>query len=182
MISEKTVWEDLSGIFADPPKMRNMCEKCKGKKFPQVKHEGLQEILHDSNTILLYPTTEAVALELLTPVGRNGQKPYNVILLDGTWPQAKAIYHASPVLNSLRACKIVGVPTSQYVIRTQPNEGCLSTLETGAIALSFLENKPCILEEMLRPLHHLCRFQLAYGAVVHHSKDVFFKRKLTKQL
>ena len=26
---EETVWNDLSGILADPPKMRNKCDKCK---------------------------------------------------------------------------------------------------------------------------------------------------------
>ncbi|XP_043469103.1 tRNA-uridine aminocarboxypropyltransferase 2 [Leptopilina heterotoma] len=170
-------------------------EKCvtyRGKKFPQAKHTGLQEILNDPNTILLYPTSEAVALEELTPVGFNEQKPYNVILLDGTWPQAKAIYHASPVLCTLRTCKIVGAPLSQYVIRTQPTDNCLSTLETGAIALSILENKSSLKEEMLRPLHHLCRFQLDKGAVIHHSKEVMLpkqnnshkhsKRKVKEQL
>ncbi|XP_051160146.1 tRNA-uridine aminocarboxypropyltransferase 2 [Leptopilina boulardi] len=169
-------------------------EKCvtyRGKKFPQIKHNGLQEILNDANTVLLYPTPEAIALEELTPVGFNKQKPYNVILLDGTWPQAKAIYHSSPALYSIRTCKIVGAPISQYVIRTQPSDNCLSTLETGAIALSILENKACLKEQMLRPLHYLCRFQLDNGAVIHHSKEVMpkynnshkhSKRKVEEQL
>lgn len=232
---EENVWKELSEIPADPPKMRNKCEKCwrpitvcwcsglpetrlftqsrliilqhpaeekrslrtvpmltlaleqekcvtyRGKKFPQIKHQGLQEILNDPNTILLYPTPEAVAIEELTPVGCNGQKPYNVILLDGTWPQAKAIYHSSPALYSIRTCKIVGAPISQYVIRTQPTDNCLSTLETGALALSVLENKECLKEQMLRPLHYLCRFQLDNGAVIHHSKEVMPKQNNFRQ-
>lgn len=55
------------------------------------KHEGLAEILDDKNTILLYPSPDAVALNKLPPVGINEQKPYNLILLDGTWPQAKVL-------------------------------------------------------------------------------------------
>lgn len=69
----------------------------------------------------------------------------------------KAIYHSSPALCVLQACKLVGVPTSEYVIRTQPTEGCLSTLETGAFALSILENDPELKDKMLGPLHYLCR-------------------------
>lgn len=169
------------------------------------KHEGLAEILNDKNTILIYPSPGAVALDTLDPVGINEQKAYNLVLLDGTWPQAKvnhhhgeickllmlmaynlnfqkrynvpkdnkkckkfsdfsifivivqAIYHSSPALYFLRACKLIGVPTSEYVIRTQPTEGCLSTLETGASALSILESDPELRKKMLGPLHYLCR-------------------------
>lgn len=63
----------------------------RGKKFPLPIHEGLAEILNDKNTILLYPSPGAVALDTLDPVGINEQKPYNLVLLDGTWPQAKVI-------------------------------------------------------------------------------------------
>ncbi|XP_076749945.1 DTW domain containing 2 isoform X1 [Xylocopa sonorina] len=154
----------------------------RGKKFPLSKHEGLSEILTDKNTILLYPSPGAIALDKLNPVGVNGQKPYNLILLDGTWPQAKAIYHSSPPLCVLRACKLVGVPTSEYVIRTQPTEGCLSTLETGAFALSILEGDPELKNKMLGPLHYLCRFQLENGAVTHQSKEFLIKQKAYPKL
>ncbi|CAL7935205.1 unnamed protein product [Xylocopa violacea] len=160
-------------------------EKCtiyRGKKFPLSKHEGLAEILNDKNTILLYPSPDAIALDKLNPVGVNGQKPYNLVLLDGTWPQAKAIYHSSPPLCFLRACKLVGVPTSEYVIRTQPTEGCLSTLETGAFALSILEGDPELKDKMLGPLHYLCRFQLENGAVTHQSKEFLIKQKAYPKL
>ncbi|XP_015608994.1 DTW domain-containing protein 2 isoform X2 [Cephus cinctus] len=231
MTNEDIVWEELSGLPADPPDMRDKCIQCRrpvavcwcpglpknplnpasrliilqhpaevkrclrtapmltlalehgkcltfrGKKFPLPKHEGLTEILKDENTVLLYPSPGAIALDELTPVGTNAQKPYNLVLLDGTWPQAKAIYHSSPALYFLRACKLVGVSTSEYVIRTQPTEGCLSTLETGALALSILERTPRIKEEMLGPLHYLCRFQLENGAVTHQSKEFLIKQK-----
>ena len=158
------------------------CVVFRGKKFPLPKHEGLAEILDDKNTILLYPSPDAIALNKLPPVGINEQKPYNLILLDGTWPQAKAIYHSSPPLSFLRACKLVGVPTSEYVIRTQPTEGCLSTLETGAFALSILEGDPALKDKMLGPLHYLCRFQLENGAVTHQSKEFLIKQKAYPKL
>lgn len=158
------------------------CLIFRGKKFPLPKHEGLAEILNDRNTILLYPSPKAAALDTLDPVGINGQHPYNLVLLDGTWPQAKAIYHSSPALLLLRAYKLICEPTSEYVIRTQPKEGCLSTVETGASALSILEGDPEMREKMLGPLHYLCRFQLENGAVTHQSKEFLIKQKAYPKL
>ena len=92
------------------------------------------------------------------------------------------MYHASSSLSYLRACKLVGVPASEYVIRTQPTEGCLSTLESGALSLSLLEGKPWLRDAMLGPLHHLCRFQLENGAVTHQSKEYLIKQKAYPKL
>lgn len=236
MSNDETTWDDLAGIDADPPRMRDKCPQCRrpvpvcwcpglpknrlspssrliilqhpaevkrclrtapmlsfalesgkcltfrGKKFPLPKHEGLLEILTDPNTVMLYPTDDSVALDSLDPVGINGQKPYSLVILDGTWPQAKAMYHASPVLRSIRSCKLVGVPISEYVIRTQPTEGCLSTLETGALALSILEGNSELKDEMLGPLHYLCRYQLQNGAVTHQSKEWRIKQNTYPKL
>ncbi|OXU28119.1 hypothetical protein TSAR_002626 [Trichomalopsis sarcophagae] len=158
------------------------CLTFRGKKFPSLKHDGLFEILSDENTVLLYPSPEAVPLDELTTVGVDGQKPYNLVLLDGTWPQAKAMYTASPTLTKLKSCKLVNVPTSEYVIRTQPTEGCLSTLESGALALSILEGKPWLRNQMLGPLHYLCKYQLENGAVTHQSKEFLIKQKTYPKL
>ncbi|CAH2296161.1 DTW domain-containing 2, partial, partial [Pelobates cultripes] len=68
--------------------------------------------------------------------------------------------------------------SSQYVIRTQPTNMCLSTLECAAIALSVMEKNTEIQETILRPLQALCTFQLQHGAQVHHSKEHLLKNGL----
>jgi DTW domain-containing protein YfiP len=65
------------------------------------RHEGLEEILESPNSVLVYPSEDAVNIEELPPVSETSD-PYNLILIDGTWPQAKAIYHSTPLLHKLR--------------------------------------------------------------------------------
>uniref|UniRef100_A0A669AVG7 tRNA-uridine aminocarboxypropyltransferase n=1 Tax=Oreochromis niloticus TaxID=8128 RepID=A0A669AVG7_ORENI len=65
--------------------------------------------------------------------------------------------------------------SSQYVIRTQPSNICLSTLECAAVALSILERNDEIQEVLLKPLKALCSFQLQHGAQIHHSKEHLLK-------
>lgn len=96
---------------------------------------------------------------------------YNLLLLDGTWAQAKGLYCQNEMVRWPRKVQIHHDEKSKYVIRTQPTDGALSTLETAAIALSILENKPEIIEILTRPLVALCEFQIAHGAVKHHSRE-----------
>uniref|UniRef100_G1N9G3 tRNA-uridine aminocarboxypropyltransferase n=1 Tax=Meleagris gallopavo TaxID=9103 RepID=G1N9G3_MELGA len=68
--------------------------------------------------------------------------------------------------------------SSQYVIRTQPTNNCLSTLECAAVALTIMEKNKNIQETILRPLQALCSFQLQHGAQIHHSKEHLLKNGL----
>ena len=89
----------------------------------------------------------------------------------GTWNQAQSMYSNSPELHSLRKVQIQSTQPSAYVIRTQPLEGCLSTVETAALALSHVESDPQIYTTFLQPLNALCDFQLQHGAQKHSSKE-----------
>ncbi|CAH2267287.1 tRNA-uridine aminocarboxypropyltransferase 2 [Pararge aegeria] len=150
----------------------------KGKRFPQPRHENLENLLKHPNTILLYPSKTAIDIKEL----ENEFTSYNLVLIDGTWPQAKAIYTASPILHKIKQVKLITTSTSDYIIRTQPTEGCLSTLETAAEALSQLECDPIYRKQLIEPLHMLCKFQLDNGAVTHQSKEFLLKTKTYPKL
>ncbi|XP_046966553.1 tRNA-uridine aminocarboxypropyltransferase 2 [Vanessa cardui] len=156
----------------------NKCLIFKGKKFPQPRHECLEDILTHPNTVLLYPSKAAIDIKDL----KHEATSYNIILIDGTWPQAKAIYASSPILHVIKQVKLTTTSTSNYLIRTQPTQGCLSTLETAAEALSQLENNSIYRDQLLEPLHMLCKFQLDNGAVTHQSKEFLIKTKTYPKL
>ncbi|RWS27571.1 DTW domain-containing protein 2-like protein [Leptotrombidium deliense] len=159
------------------------CKVIKGKKFSLNKNVELRDLVGTSQkTLLLFPSTDSVEL---TNVDLS--VPHNVVIIDGTWSQARAMYNSSPDIHSFTKVEInVGKP-SNYVIRTQPTEECLSTVETAAITLSYLESNPNIYEILTKPLEALCSFQLKHGAVHHFSKEYLilnglYKKPITRRI
>ncbi|KAK0057979.1 DTW domain-containing protein 2 [Biomphalaria pfeifferi] len=142
------------------------CQVIIGKRFSQTRHPELVSVLTSPNTVLLYPGEDATDISSLAT-----DQTYNLVLLDGTWSQAKGIYCQNSILKTLKKAQIKCDQKSKYVIRTQPCDSALSTLETAAIALATLERQPEIFQTLTHPLVALCNFQLEHGAEEHQSKQ-----------
>ncbi|XP_037074012.1 tRNA-uridine aminocarboxypropyltransferase 2-like [Pollicipes pollicipes] len=138
-------------------------------------HDGLAALLRSPRTVILYPGPEAADVTSLPPAAAS-EPPYNVLLLDGTWRQAKTMYTMSPALHGVRQVQVSGRLCSSYVVRTQPTNACLSTVEAAAACLQHLEQRPQLGPQLLQPLHALCRVQLSHGAVRHSSKQALIER------
>ncbi|KAL4227530.1 DTW domain-containing protein 2 [Mactra antiquata] len=145
------------------------CNIIRGKRFSKrnIKYPDLTNILQSSNTVLLFPGDDAIDISELPPL----DEPYNLVVLDGTWTQAKGMYINNSLLKLPKKVMINCDRKSRYVIRTQPTDNALSTLETVAVAVSVLENRPALIDILTAPLDALCHFQLQYGAVRHQSKE-----------
>lgn len=79
---------------------RGQCLIYYGKKFPSSKHQGLEDILKEPHTYVLYPGVHSKNILTVSENHPKGE-PYNIVLIDGTWKQAKSMYYHSPFLQTL---------------------------------------------------------------------------------
>nr|XP_026650245.1 DTW domain-containing protein 2 [Zonotrichia albicollis] len=153
-------------------------DKCKilvGRRFNEDRYPELATVCRNPNTLILYPGAEATNLE---EVAVMSSSPSVMIIIDGTWSQAKDIFYKNSLFRLPKQVQLKPSISSQYVIRTQPTNTCLSTLECAAVALSIMEKNKSIQETILHPLQALCSFQLQHGAQIHHSKEHLLKNGL----
>ncbi|KAM6224718.1 tRNA-uridine aminocarboxypropyltransferase 2 [Rhynchocyon petersi] len=154
-------------------------DKCKvkiGRRFSEDRDPELSAVCRNSGTLILYPGAEAANLEdfiLESPI-----YPSSIIIIDGTWSQAKDIFFKNSLFRLPKQVQLKTSIPSQYVIRMQPTNSCLSTLECAAVALSILEKNTYIQEILFRPLQALCSFQLQHGAQIRPSKEHLLKNGL----
>jgi DTW domain-containing protein YfiP len=105
-------------------------------------HARVQRLINDPSyfSVLAYPGATARNLSKGDLVaGDLRDRPLLILLLDATWIAARKMLRVSPSLQRLpRVMFNAGTP-SRFVIKHQPQVGCLSTLETTHELLVALE-------------------------------------------
>jgi DTW domain-containing protein YfiP len=108
-------------------------------------HPAVQRLLADARnqSMLVYPGRDAVNLSTtplpgLAPASA-AEKQLVIFLLDATWSGARKMLRLSPSLQRLPRLMFTPSAPSRYVIKQQPQAGCLSTLETVHELLLVLE-------------------------------------------
>lgn len=105
-------------------------------------HPAVQAILRDQSAfpVLLYPGEHARNLTNgeLTTADLEGRRLV-VFLLDATWGRARKMLRLSPRLQELPRVAFTASAPSRYVIKRQPQAGCLSTIEAIHETLLALE-------------------------------------------
>ncbi len=96
---------------------------------------------------LLYPSETAKDLSLIP----KAERPTKLVVLDGTWHHARAMYRFIETLHGLPHYTLPAGQVSGFKIRQQPKSYCLSTLEAIQSALRCLEPDLAGLDDLLRP-------------------------------
>ncbi len=118
-----------------------------GQGFEQA--EAVQALLADpaNYCVLLYPGRDALNLsdrlkgdpQLAALSSQLQSRRLVVFLLDATWGGARKLLRLSPSLQRLPRIMFTPTTPSRYIIKQQPQEGCLSTLEAVHELLLVLE-------------------------------------------
>jgi DTW domain-containing protein YfiP len=120
----------------------------------------VQALIHDPRNyaVLLYPGIEARNLSLGDlPAAELAGRRLLVFILDATWSGARKMLKLSPSLQRLPRVMFTPTSVSRFVIKQQPQEGCLSTLEATHELLGALEKSG--LDRYLLPDQLLGLFQ-----------------------
>ena len=105
-------------------------------------HEKLNALLSDPKLSprLLYPGGDAINLsagvDLTLPPGRE----LMIVILDGTWPEARKMLRRSSNLLALPCVSFTPSAASRFRIKRQPQACCLSTIEAIYEVLGALES------------------------------------------
>jgi DTW domain-containing protein YfiP len=105
-------------------------------------HEPVQTLLRDpaNHCVLLYPGPDARNLSLgQLPPHELGTRRLVVFAIDATWSCARKMLRLSPSLQALPRIMFTPTAPSRFIIKQQPQEGCLSTLEATHETLLALE-------------------------------------------
>lgn len=86
--------------------------------------------------------------------------PSTLVVIDGTWPQARKLLKQNPALLELPRLALRPGRPSNYRIRREPAQHCLSTVEAVAEVLGHLEGEPARFQPMLRAFERMVDFQL----------------------
>jgi len=131
--------------------------------------QKINEILTNKNNdcFVLYPSENSINLNEKSI--DSSKKNKVLFLIDSTWPCSRAMLKASPNIDKLPKVSFTHTKRSRFIFKEQPQEYCLSTMESTLCVLELL-NKHQIeeissdaLQSFLKPFHKMVVYQTAYA-------------------
>jgi DTW domain-containing protein YfiP len=114
---------------------------------------------------VLFPGEHAVDVHDLP-----ADRAVSLIVLDGTWSQAKKLLRLNPALAALPRLAFSPRRPSEYQIRRQPADYCVSTIEALGEVLSVLEPTTSPVARLLDPFFAMVAGQQRFARDVHSSR------------
>lgn len=101
-------------------------------------HDRINTLMDLYECYILFPSKEAINLSK-SALDKTSKKPLAVFLIDSTWSCAKQVFMHSKNLQTLGHLSFDHTISSQYEIKVQPDEYCLSTIESTLVVLKLLK-------------------------------------------
>jgi len=128
-------------------------------------HKRINEIISTYNSYILYPSQNALNLSKDSRDIDTGSG-IAIFLIDSTWSCASKIFTKSKNLQNLKHMSFDSTKLSQFKIKEQPQDYCLSTIEStltvlellNAYGLENIEHKN--LYNFLNPFNEMINYQL----------------------
>ncbi len=99
-------------------------------------HKGINEIIDTHQSYILYPSKDAINLSN-TPL-QTEVKDIAIFIIDSTWSCAEKIFIKSKNLHNLKHVSFDATKLSEFKIKQQPKDYCLSTIESTLSVLELL--------------------------------------------
>ena len=130
----------------------------------------INELINDESydAFVLYPDEKAIKLN---EEKLSNKKNSLIFIIDSTWPCSKKMLRLSKNLSSLKKVSFVHDKSSQFMIKTQPNPHCLSTIESTLCVLEQLNNQDIeniqktSLDNFLQPFIKMVEYQVSCASV-----------------
>ena len=125
-------------------------------------HQKINEIIEKHDSYVLYPSKDALNISSTNPYTKRDMA---IFLIDSTWSCSVKMLRESKNLQALRHISFDSTKLSQFKIKQQPAEFCLSTIESTLSVLELLNRyeiekiEKNDLEEFLNPFERMIEYQ-----------------------
>ncbi len=125
-------------------------------------HRAIDEIIATHDSYILYPSKDAINLSKTT---LNAKKDIAIFIIDSTWSCSVKMFRDSKNLQTIKHISFDVTKLSQFKIKQQPKEYCLSTIESTLSILELLNKwefesiKQKDLSEFLNPFEKMIEYQ-----------------------
>jgi len=126
-------------------------------------HKEINEIIATHDSYILYPSSDAINI---SKQNIYNEKEIAIFIIDSTWACSTKMFRDSKNLQTLKHISFDSTKLSQFKIKEQPKDYCLSTIESTLTVLESLNtlNIEDIhkndLETFLNPFEKMIEYQM----------------------